>query len=247
MNWSVYNELAWTDRILASPESSKDEAMNYVNLINQYVSGEFPTMLHLGCGAGGYDFHFKQHFLVTGVDLSEGMLEIAKQTNPEIEYLKGDMRDVNLNRQFDVVAIPDSIMYMSTREDLIAAIKNAAAHMKPEGILVVVAHTREEFRNNNFAYTGETENAHVTVLENDHIVSQSTYEATMIHLIRQAGELKIHHEVHTLGLFSYNEWMEIFNMVNLQVDEINLNHLYDQYLLEDGEYKLKVFIGTLRR
>ena len=47
---------------------------------------------------------------MTGVDLSEGILDIAKQTNPEIEYLKGDIRDINLNRHFDVLAIPDSIM-----------------------------------------------------------------------------------------------------------------------------------------
>ncbi len=181
---------------------------------------------------------------MTGVDLSEGILDIAKQTNPEIEYLKGDIRDINLNRHFDVLAIPDSIMYMKTREDLTAAIKNAAAHLNPWGVLLVFAHTREEFRNNNFAYTGEEGNVHVTVLENNHIVSPTTYEAVMIHLIRTSGELSIHHEVYTLGLFSHEEWLDIFKMVNLQVREINLDHLHDQYLLEDGEYKLTVFIGT---
>lgn len=162
--------------------------------------------------------------------MSEGILDIAKQTNPEIEYLKGDIRDINLNRHFDVLAIP--------------AIKNAAAHLNPWGVLLVFAHTREEFRNNNFAYTGEEGNVHVTVLENNHIVSPTTYEAVMIHLIRTSGELSIHHEVYTLGLFSHEEWLDIFKMVNLQVREINLDHLHDQYLLEDGEYKLTVFIGT---
>lgn len=41
--------------------------------------------------------------------------------------------------------------------------------------------------------------------------------------------------------------MEIYGgdkELQLKVDEINLNHLYDKYLLEDGEYKLKVLIGT---
>jgi predicted TPR repeat methyltransferase len=113
--------------------------------------------LHLGCGAGGHDFHFKQHFSVTGVDLSEGMLEIAKKTNPEITYIKGDMRNVKLNEKFDAVVIPDSIMYMSTLEDLSAALRNAAAHMKPLGVLLIVARTKEDFRTNNFAYTGEYE------------------------------------------------------------------------------------------
>jgi predicted TPR repeat methyltransferase len=131
-------------------------------------------MLHLGCGAGGHDFYFKQHFSVTGVDLSEGMLEIAKKMNQEIKYLKGDMRNVKLNEKFNAVVIPDSIMYMSTLKDLSDALINAAAHMKPDGVLLVVAHTKEEFRNNNFVYIGEDENIHITVLENNHIISDST-------------------------------------------------------------------------
>ena len=160
-------------------------------------------MLHLGCGAGGHDYHFKRHFSVTGVDLSEGMLEIARKRNPEIQYLQGDMRTINLDRKFDVVAIPDSIMYMTTLEDLSAALSSAAAHLKRDGLLLVVAHTKEEFRNNNFAYTGEADNTHITVLENNHIVSDTAYEATIVYLIRQSGRLEIHHEVHTLGLPPY--------------------------------------------
>jgi len=243
MHWKVYEELAWTENILATPESYEEEAMTYIKAIKSHISVPSPTMLHLGCGAGGHDFHFKQHFTVIGVDLSAGMLDIAKTTNSEIDYIKGDMRYVKLNRKFDAVVIPDSIMYMSTLEDLLAALKNAAAHMEPEGVLLVVTHTKEEFRNNNFAYTGTKENIHITVLENNHIVSDNNYEATMVNLIRQEGKLSIHHEVHTLGLFSYDQWMAIFEKCQLKVAETNLNHLYAKYLL-DGEYRLKMFIGA---
>ncbi|MGM0652856.1 MAG: hypothetical protein ACQES4_08785 [Bacillota bacterium] len=83
------------------------------------------------------------------------------------------------------------------------------------------------------------------MFENNHIVSDSTYEAAIIYLIRQAGELSIHHELHTLGLFSYDQWIAVFGECRLKIDEMKMDHLYDQYLLEDSEYKLKVFIGTL--
>lgn len=244
MNWIAYNQLAWTDTILARPEDFEEEATTYVNLIKPHLSVSSPTMLHLGCGAGGHDFHFKKHFSVTGVDLSEGMLEIARKRNPEIQYLHGDMRSLRLDQKFDVVAIPDSIMYMTTLEDLSKALSNAAAHLKRDGVLLVVAHTKEEFRNNNFAYTGEDDNTHITVFENNHIVSDTTYEAAIVYLIRQEGRLEIHHEVHTLGLFSYDEWRGIFDRLHLKVEQMNLNHLYDKYLLEEGEYHLKVFVGT---
>lgn len=243
MSWTVYNDLAWTEHVLAPPETYEEEAMIYIKALENYISCKNPTMLHLGCGAGGHDFHFKKHFAVTGVDLSEGMLKLARTTNPEVTYVKGDMRTIDMNGKYDVVVIPDSIGYMSTLEDLRAALKNAAAQMNPGGVMLVVAHTKEEFRNNNFAYTGEKDNLHITVLENNHIVSDSAYEATMIYLIRQEGELSLHYEVHRLGLFLYEEWMEIFKECRLKIEEFNQDHLYDQYLLEKGEYKLKVFIG----
>ncbi|MBS3947736.1 MAG: class I SAM-dependent methyltransferase [Dethiobacter sp.] len=244
MNWKAYNDLAWTDSIVADAESYEDEAMIYIKSIKNIISVPTPTMLHLGCGAGGHDFHFKKHFKVTGVDVSPGMLDMAKKTNTDVTYVLGDMRTINLNEKFDAVVIPDSIAYMTTLDDLKRTLKNANSHLKTGGVLLVVAHVKEEFKENNFAYTGVKEDIHITVFENNHIVSDSTYEATMIYLIRQGTETSIYHETHTLGLFPYEQWLSIFKECQLIVEEINIDYLYDDYLLEVGEYKLKVFIGT---
>ena len=242
MNWKAYNELAWTDRIFADIESYEEEVMTYIKPIKNIISVPIPTMLHLGCGAGGYDFHFKKHFKVTGVDVSPGMLEMAKKINTDVNYVLGDMRSIDLNEKLDAVVIPDSIAYMSTLEDLKQTLLNATSHLKTGGVLLVVAHTKEEFRENNFVYTGAKDNIHITLFENNHIVSDNTYEATMFFLIRQGTETNLHHEIHTLGLFSHEEWMSIFKECQLKVDEINADDLYDDYLFE-GEYRLKVFTG----
>lgn len=247
MNWKAYNELAWTDKFFVDMESYEDEVMIYIKSIKNIISVATPTMLHLGCGAGGHDYHFKKHFKVTGVDVSPGMLDMAKKTNTDVAYVLGDMRSINLNVKFDAVVIPDSIAYMSTLEDLKQTLKNATSHLKTGGVLLVVAHTKEEFSENNFVYTGSKDNIHITLFENNHIISDSTYEATMIYLIRKGADTSIHHEIHTLGLFPYEQWLSIFKECQLKVEEINTDHLYDDYLLEEGEYKLKVFIGTLMR
>lgn len=246
MNWKAYNELAWTDDILALPENYEEETLFYVEAVKKRISGPALSMLHLGCGAGGHDFHFKEHFKVTGVDISEGMLALAKERNPEVTYETGDMREIDLRRKFDVVVIPDSIMYMSTIADLKKTIKNAVRHLKTGGVLLVTAHIKEDFRNNNFVYSGEKDNIQITVFENNHIVSDCTYEAVIVYLIRKEGKLAIQHEVHTLGFFSHKKWMNIFKEFQLKIDELNLDHLYDQSLLEGGEYRLKVFIGVKR-
>ena len=243
--WIAYNDLAWTEDWLADPPEYEDEVMVYVDLIKRTASEPPSTLLHLGSGAGGHDRIFKRHFAVTGVDLSLGMLNKARVAHPDIEYLEGDMRTLRLNRQFDAVVIPDSIDYMASQDDLRRAIQTAVAHLKTSGVLLVVGKTEETFQDNNFAYTGEKDGVHVTVLEDNYInpFRPNTYEATLVYLIRQQGELTTHTDHQVLGLFSQATWEKAFNDAELTTQITSLNGIYDKYLLGDGEYSLTVFIG----
>ncbi len=137
--WIAYNELAWTEDLLADPAEYEDEVKVYVDLMKRTAEEAPKTLLHLGSGAGGNDHVFKREFAVTGVDLSVSMLNRARAAHPEIEYLEGDMRTLRLNRHFDAVAIPDSIGYMASLDDPRQAIQTAAAHLKTGGVLLVVA------------------------------------------------------------------------------------------------------------
>nr|NJM03640.1 class I SAM-dependent methyltransferase [Desulfobacula sp.] len=95
-SWLAYNELAWTEDLLADPSDYEGEAGGYVDLIKGSGLHAPGTLLHLGCGAGGYDAVFKRHFAVTGVDISRGMLDKARLRHPDVEYIEGDMRSVRL-------------------------------------------------------------------------------------------------------------------------------------------------------
>jgi SAM-dependent methyltransferase len=68
------------------------------------------------------------------VDMSSGTLNRARAAHPDIEYIEGDMRILQLNRQFDAVAIPDSIDYMMSLEDLKRAIQTAVEYLKTGGV-----------------------------------------------------------------------------------------------------------------
>jgi SAM-dependent methyltransferase len=244
-DWKAYNDLAWTEDWLADPAGYEDEAGKYVALIQSRAASPPSTMLHLGCGAGGMDGVFKRHFTVTGIDLSAGMLAKARAAHPEIEYLEGDMRSVRLDRRFDVVAIPDAIDYMASLEDLDLAIGTAALHLAPGGVLLVVGKTAETFRDNNFAYTGERDGVHVTLLENNHVDRRRprAYEAILVYLIRRGGELDIHIDRHELGLFSQADWETVFRKHELELQQSAVDGVYDDYLLADGAYPMQAFSG----
>lgn len=213
--WIAYNELAWTVDWLAEPKEYEDEVMVYVNLIRQTAKEPPGTLLHLGSGAGGHDKIFRRYFSVTGADLSSGMLNIARVANPGIEYLEGDMRTLRLNRQFDAVAIPDSIDYMVSQYELRQAVQTAALHLKTNGVLLLVAKTKETFQNRNFAYTGEKDGVHVTLFENNFI-----------------NPVRPH------------AWEQVFRDAGLHMNKTQLTGIYDKYLLDGGEYPLTVYVGT---
>ncbi|MBN1892977.1 methyltransferase domain-containing protein [bacterium] len=243
--WIAYNDLAWTEDWLADPSDYEKEVQFYVDLIRRAAAGSPRTLLHLGSGAGGHDRIFKRHFTVTGVDISPGMLKKARLAHPDVEYLEGDMRTVRLGRKFDAVAIPDSIDYMAMEDDLRQAVQTAALHLKPGGVLLVAAKTKETFQNNNFAYTGDRDGVHVTALENNYIhpFRPNTYEAVIVYLIRKQGELEIHTDRHVLGLFPLAFWEQLFRDAGFDMQKTMLDGIYDKFLLGEGEYPITVFSG----
>jgi SAM-dependent methyltransferase len=244
--WLSYSDLAWTESIITSPDDYAEETDFYVKIIKENVEIEAKTLLHLGCGAGGNDYTFRKHFKVTGVDISEVMLGIARKINPDVTYLHGDLRSIDLKERFDAVAIPDSIDYMATLPELEIAIGTACKHLNPGGVLLIVAKTREEFRENNFCYIGVKDDIEITIFENNYIpkTARSTYEATLIYLIRRKGKLSIHTDCHILGLFSQTEWLSLLTGAGLEVKQIRLDGAYDRFFLGEGEYHMQVFVGV---
>ena len=57
--------------------------------------------------------------------------------NPECEHLPGDMRHVRLGRTFDGVFVHDAVDYMTTEDDLRAALRTAVVHLAPGGVALV--------------------------------------------------------------------------------------------------------------
>ncbi len=241
--YRAYGDLAWTEPLLAAPDEYADGARHFVRLIREHSRIEVRTLLHLGCGAGGHDHTFKRSLEVTGVDISEGMLAHARALNPEVRYIRGDMRTIRLGEMFDAVAIPDSIGYMTTRGDLRRALATADRHLRPGGVLLIVAITREDFRENNFVYAGARGDVELVMFENNHARGPRSraYEATVVYLIRRKGKLKIVSEVHTQGLFPLAVWQSLLRERGFRIARRKLDHSYDPFIVGDGRYRVRIF------
>ena len=243
--WLTYDELAWTEHIIAPADDYAEETEPLITAIKEYSKIDVKTLLHLGCGAGGNDYIFKKHYKVTGIDISEKMLDIARDLNPEADYHYGDMRKIKLDELFDAVVVPESIDYMRTESDLYGAIITAQKHLKPGGVFVFVANIAERFRPNNFVYTGFQGDIEITLFENNYIPPYpgSTYEATLIYLIRRKGKLEIISDRHILGLFKLETWLNQLKKAGFDIiNQINMDHGYDKYIVGEGKYPRLMFV-----
>jgi SAM-dependent methyltransferase len=108
-----YTDLASWWPLISAPEEYAEEAAFAASLLRM-ANPPTRTVLELGSGGGSNAFHLKSEFELTLVDLSEEMLAVSRQLNPECEHLLGDMRTVRLGRCFDAVLVHDAIDYMTT-------------------------------------------------------------------------------------------------------------------------------------
>jgi len=222
----LYDDLAWLWPIWGSPEDYADYCNHVTHVIREHADIPICSLLDIGCGGGKNVFNLKRNYHVTGLDLSPRMLELARQLNPECEFLHGDMRTFDLGRAFDAVLLDDAITYMATRADLRSAFSSAWRHLNPGGVMVVNPDdTKETFLQNRTVATpaGGARPAHVDVafVENsfDPNTEDDYYEETMVYLIREHGELRVEVDRHILGLFAIDAWRAALAEVGFKIRE----------------------------
>jgi SAM-dependent methyltransferase len=144
--YRLYRELADWWRLI-SPVAEYAEEAGYLAGVFRTAAAGVHEVLDLGSGGGHVAVHLKSELTLTLVDLSEQMLTVSRQLNPECLHLQADMRTVRLGRLFDAVLVHDAVDYVTSTGDLRQVIGTAFAHCRPGGIAVFVPdHTAETFR-----------------------------------------------------------------------------------------------------
>jgi len=142
----MYGDLARWWPLISPPSEYGEEAADLLPDLMSATQTRPATLLELGSGGGSLAYHLKSHFRLTLSDLSPQMLEVSRAINPECEHVPGDMRTLDLGRTFDRVLIHDAIMYLTTPEDVRAAIRTAARHCRPGGAIILMPDcVQEEF------------------------------------------------------------------------------------------------------
>ena len=208
--------------MVAAPLTSggyAEEASSFLSMMD-LPAGERPTLLELGSGGGNLASHLKAQLSATLSDLSPAMLDVSRRLNPELEHIQGDMRSLRLNRTFDIVLIHDAIAYCTTLDDLGAALRTAALHCRPGGLVIVAPdYVTESFQpGTDTGGEDAPDGRALRYLEWawDPDPSDTTIEVAYAIVTREAdGRMRVELDQHHEGLFPEADWLAVFHAAGL--------------------------------
>lgn len=137
--YARYYDLVYQDKDYAN------EARYIHQLLQRYASGS-QSILELGCGTGVHAcFLAEWGYRIHGIDASEEMLRHAiehvsqkfPQFGSQVTFQQGDIRNIQLNKQFDaILSLFHVISYQTSNEDLQAVFEVVHNHLNPEGVCI---------------------------------------------------------------------------------------------------------------
>lgn len=226
----MYSDLAPWFHLLTHPSDYWDEAAFVTRVVDEVAVGEARTLLELGSGGGNNASHLKARFTCTLTDLSPDMLALSRTLNPECEHLEGDMRTLRLGREFDVVFAHDAVSYLTTEDDLGAAIETAAVHVRPGGAVILTPDATTEIfdpRTKHGGHDGD-DGRSLRYVEWVHPATESTYTVDYLIVARGPGDdARVVHDRHTLGVFPRATWKRLVADAGLELVDTAVENPYE--------------------
>jgi SAM-dependent methyltransferase len=112
--------------------------------VKRYASGTPVTLVDIGCGTGTHAIELaRRGYKVTGVDLSESMIEHAIQKAmslknvEQLAWLSGDARDFETGTTFDLGIMMFAVIgYLTTNEDVLRGLRNIRRQLKHGALFI---------------------------------------------------------------------------------------------------------------
>lgn len=111
-----------------------------VRLLTRLIEKHKPdatSLLELACGTGSIAQGLSKSYIVTGLDNSKHMLQIAKTKLPPDHLIRGDMASFELSQKFDVIyCVHNSMNHLDSFGLWEAVFERVHAHLHKNGVFI---------------------------------------------------------------------------------------------------------------
>ena len=147
--WNTFDQ----DLFLNEPgRIGRDVGDFFLSLLKDFSAGR--RVLELCCGAGKLAIQLaRQGYHVTGLDLSESMLRVAREhaaaeeesVRQRLRFVQADMCEFDLGETVDFIILEDDgFCYLLTQDDQLACLGRVLAHLAPAGCFFLALPTPQK-------------------------------------------------------------------------------------------------------
>ncbi len=210
---------AFYDAIYGTMKDYDKEAQQIHAVIKQYKQSPGNALLDVACGTAAHLAFLRRDYTVEGLDLDEEMLAIARRRNPGVSFHHANMVDFDLGHTFDVVmCLFSSIGYTKTLPRMRQALQTMRRHLNPGGVLLIEPWLAPEvFKVGHlgavFVNQPDLKIARMNKGEVEGRVSIMNFH----YLVATPAGIEHFTELHELGLFSHEEYLDAFRASALEV------------------------------
>jgi len=200
----LYGDLArYYDKIYQGKDYVKD-IDRLQGLLDRYGPPPGDELLDIGCGTGNHVEILEKRFRCTGVDVEEEMLAIAREKVPSATFVEGDMRSIDLGREYDVVtSLFGTLGYARDEDGLWGTIENMARHLRPGGLMVVDPWYTPDRWIDGFVNLTTVDEPELKIARVGHSTRIEEISRMELHYLVAEKGVGVRHyeEVHEMGLF----------------------------------------------
>ena len=125
----------------------RSSTVNFLKELIQENNKNPKTLLELACGTGAVLEYFAKDFQVFWLDLSAGMLEVAKQRIPSGTFIQEDMTTFKFDQKFDVIfCVFDSINHLLAFSQWQNLFKSAHEHLNDWALFIFDINTKAKLK-----------------------------------------------------------------------------------------------------
>jgi ubiquinone/menaquinone biosynthesis C-methylase UbiE len=211
--------------------------------IKKHKTSHGSKLLDVACGTGSHSKILVNKFQVTGVDINNKMLQIARKKVPETDFIYGNMKDLDLKDKFDVIiCIFSAIHYNINLKELENTLQNFYQHLKTGGVLIFDLSLNIENWIEGLVSVD-------TVVEEDLKIARicqsqlknGIFNANFVFLVKEDGEFNFDIDEHKLGVYDVNEVSKIMEKRGFNT-YIYADFTHESW--ESGKGQRPVFVGV---